>query len=272
SFSGNTMEVGERNIVDYGNAISDLNPADIENVSILKGAGAAALYGSRAGNGVVLITTKKGEKDQKMKVAVNTSTVFDRPYKYLDMHNSFATGVSPFTEEQWKGMTGGPLVIEEGSAARMGPQLNIGQNAVQWNSPLDEDGNPIPIPLVSHPDNVANFVQTGVTNTNNVAISGGAGNSAYRVSYTNMNNRGIIPGSDLYRNSLNVSGSYEVNPKLNFSTNIIIGRSNSNSMPSNERGTNPLQWAYAVSSHIDIMDLKDYWEEGQTDIQQRQVP
>lgn len=272
SLSGNTQEMGSRNVVDYGNAISDINPADIESVSILKGAGAAALYGSRAGNGVVLITTKAGKKNQGMKVSVNTSTVFDRPYEYLKMHSLFATGVTPFTSAQWEQLTGGPLVIDEGSAGRLGPQLDIGQVAVQWNSPLDSDGNPIAIPLVSHPNNVANFVQTGITNTNNIAISGGAGSSAYRVSYTNMNNRGIVPNSDMFRNSLNVSGSYEINPKLNFSTNINVGRSNSNSIPATNRGTNPLQWAYGTSSHVDIRDLKDYWEDGQEGIQQYQVP
>lgn len=272
SLGGNTNEVGSRNVVDYGNAISDINPADIENVSILKGANAAALYGSRAGNGVVLITTKTGQKNQGMKVSVNTSTVFDRPYEYLKMHNKFATGVSPFTEDVWMQLTGGPLVIDEGSAARLGPQLDIGQEAIMWNSPLDSEGNPIPVPLESHPDNVANFVQTGITNTNNIAISGGAGNSAYRVSYTNMNNRGIVPNSDMFRNSLNVSGSYEINPKLNFSTNINIGRSKSNSIPATNRGTNPLEWAYKVGSHLDIRDLENYWEEGQVDIQQRNVP
>ena len=272
SFSGNTRQVGDRNVVDYGNAISDLNPADIANVSILKGASAAALYGSRAGNGVVLITTKTGRQNQPMRVSVNTSAVFDMPYKFPSQHNKFATGDIPFTSEQWENQFGGPLVIEEGGSYRMGPQLDIGQTAVQWNSPLDENGNPIPLPLVSHPDNFKNFVQTGITNTNNIAISGGGENSSFRVSYTNMNNRGIVPNSDMFRNSLNVSGSYTVSPKLTFSTNVNVGRSNSNSVPANNRGTNPLEWAYKVSSHVDIMDLRDYWEEGKVDIQQRNVP
>ncbi len=272
SLSGNSNQFGDRNVVDYGNAISDLNASDIENVSVLKGASAAALYGSRAGNGVVLITTKSGDYNQDIQVSVNTSTVFDRPYEFLKMHNTFATGVTPFTEEQWQELTGGPLVIEEGSAARLGPQLDIGQEAIQWNSPLDENGNPIPIPLVSHPDNVKNFVQTGITNTNNFAISGGTERSNFRVSYTNMNNRGIIPNSDMYRNSLNLNGGYKVSDKLSFKTNVNVGRANSNNIPSSNRGTNPLQAAYEVSRHIDIDDLKDYWAPGQEGIQQLAVP
>ncbi|UBM57184.1 SusC/RagA family TonB-linked outer membrane protein [Marinilongibacter aquaticus] len=270
SFAGNASQIGDRNVVDYGNAISDLNAADIANVSILKGAGASALYGSRAGNGVVVITTKKGQKNQKMKVSLNSSVVFDQPYRFLKFHSRFATGVTPFTEAQWKQLTGGPLIIDEGSAARLGPELDIGQYAVQWNSPLDENGNPIPTPLVSHPNNVQNFVRTGVTNTNNVSISGGNASSTFRASYTNMNNSGIVPGSDYFRNTLNLSGKYDVSKKLSFSTNVNIGRSNSNNVPANNRGANPLEWAYKVSPHIDILDLKDYWEV--KDIQQKQVP
>ncbi|SMO50662.1 SusC/RagA family TonB-linked outer membrane protein [Fodinibius sediminis] len=272
SLSGNSNQFGDRNVVDYGNAISDLNASDIESVSVLKGASAAALYGSRAGNGVVLITTKSGDRNQDMLVSISTSTVFDRPYEYLKMHNTFATGVTPFTEAQWQELTGGPLIIDEGSAARLGPQLDIGQKAVQWNSPMDENGDPVPTSLVSHPDNIENFVQTGITNTNNMAISGGTDNSAFRVSYTNMNNRGIIPGSDLFRNSLNVNGTYFVSPSLSFNTNVNVGRTNSNNIPANNRGTNPLQAAYEVSSHINILDYKDYWVEGQEGIQQVAVP
>lgn len=272
SLSGNANQFGDRNVADYGNAISDLNASDIQEVSVLKGASAAALYGSRAGNGVVLITTKSGRKNQGMQVSVNTSTVVDRPYKFLKMHSTFATGVTPFTEEEWLAFTGGPLTIDEGSSARLGPQLDIGQKAIQWNSPLDENGDPIPTELVSYPNNMKNFVQNGITNTNNLAISGGSGNTSFRVSYTNMNNRGIVPNSDLFRNTLNVSGSYDYSPNLSFSTDINIGRSNSNNVPANNRGTNPLQAALEISPHINILDLQDYWVEGQEGVQQRSLP
>ena len=88
----NVSEVGTDNKVDYGNALSSINPDDIENVSILKGPSAAALYGSRAGNGVVLITTKSGSKVKKMTVTVSSNTVFDKPYKYLKWQTQFGSG------------------------------------------------------------------------------------------------------------------------------------------------------------------------------------
>ena len=88
----NISQVGNDNRVDFGNSISGLNPDDIENVSVLKGPSAAALYGSRAGNGVVLITTKSGSKSKKMTVSVFSNTVFDEPYKYLKWQTKFGPG------------------------------------------------------------------------------------------------------------------------------------------------------------------------------------
>ena len=90
----NVSQIGNDNRVDYGNAISDINPEDVENISILKGPSAAALYGSRAGNGVVLITTKSGSKSQKMTVSVTSNTVFDQPYRYLKMGQKICNGYS----------------------------------------------------------------------------------------------------------------------------------------------------------------------------------
>ena len=263
----NVSQVGNDNRVDYGNAISSLNPDDIESVSILKGPSAAALYGSRAGNGVVLITTKSGASVNKMTVSVSSNTVFDMPYKYLDMHTKFATGVFPFTPE-FNPFQGGILVIEEGSAGGIGPELDKGYKAIQWNSPLDENGNPIPTELKSYPNNVKNFVETGITTTNGISIANNTEKMNYRLSYSNMTNRGIIPNTDLSRNSLNMSSTLKLHPDFSISTNIDFSRNGSNNRPATNRGANPMQWAYGVSPHINILDLKNYWVEGKENIEQ----
>ncbi|SOE21072.1 TonB-linked outer membrane protein, SusC/RagA family [Spirosomataceae bacterium TFI 002] len=264
----NVTELGKDNKVDYGNAISDLNTDNIESISVLKGPSAAALYGSRAGNGVVIITTKNGSNSKKMTVNLTTNTVFDNPYKFLNMHSKFATGILPFTPDN-NPYPGGVLYIDEGSAGGVGPELDKGYNAIQWNSPRDANGNPIPSPLVSHPNNVKNFVQTGITTTNGVSIANSNDAISYRISYSNMINRGIIPNSDLFKNSLAVNTSMKLSNKLRLSTAIDLSRNNSNNRPANERGTNPLQWAYAVSPHIDILEMKDYWMSGQEGLQQK---
>ena len=264
----NVSQIGGDNRVDYGNAISDLNPDNVESVSILKGPSAAALYGSRAGNGVVIITTKNGSKNKKMTVNVTTNTVFDKPYRFLDMHSKFATGILPFTPDN-NPYPGGVIQIEEGSAGGVGPELDKGYKAVQWNSPLDASGNPIATELKSYPNNVKNFVQTGITTTNGVSIANSTDLMSYRIAYSNMTNKGIIPNSDLFKNSLAVGTSLALSPKLKLSSNIDFSRNNSNNRPASERGSNPLQWAYAVSPHINILDLKDYWVPGQEGLMQK---
>ncbi|WP_373330783.1 SusC/RagA family TonB-linked outer membrane protein [Salmonirosea aquatica] len=264
----NVSQIGSDNRVDYGNAISDLNPDDVESVSILKGPSAAALYGSRAGNGVVLITTKNGSKAKKMTVNISSNTVFEKPYKFLDFHSKFATGVLPFTPDN-NPYPGGVLMIDEGSAGGSGPELDRGYKAIQWNSPKDASGKPIPTELVSHPNNVRNFVQTGITTTNGVSISNSNDVISYRLSYSNLQNKGIIPNSDLFKNSLALNSTLKLSNKLQLSTMVDVSRNNSNNRPAGNRGTNPMQWAYAVSPHIDILELKDYWIPGQEGIQQR---
>lgn len=268
----NISQVGNDNRVDFGNSISNLNPDDIENVSVLKGPSAAALYGSRAGNGVVLITTKNGSKAKKMTISVNTSTVFDKPYKFLKWQTKFGPGQFSAIPVS---VTGNPLsnafgrLIQEEVGATYGAELDKGYSEVQWNSPLDANGKPIAMPLVSHLNNVKNFVQTGITTTNGISVANSSDTYSYRLSYSNMRNRGIIPNSDLFRNTLNLNTSVKVNEKLRLSNTIDFSRSNSNNRPSGNRGTNPLQWAYNVSPHIDILELKDYWLPGQEGLQQR---
>lgn len=263
----NIGQVGNDNRVDYGNAIADINPENIESMTVLKGPSAAALYGSRAGNGVVIITTKNGGNAKKVTVNVTSNTVFDVPFKYLKMHSKFATGVLPFTPDN-NPYPGGVLQIDEASAGGVGPQLDMGYNAIQWNSPLDANGDPIATPLTSHPNNVKNFVQTGITTTNGVSVANNSQMGTYRLSYSNMSSRGLVPGSDLFKNTLDLNTSVNVHKNLKISTNLDFTRNNSNNRPSSNRGTNPLQWAYAVSPHIDIRDMKDYWVKGQEGIQQ----
>lgn len=268
----NISQVGNDNRVDFGNSISGLNPDDIENVSVLKGPSAAALYGSRAGNGVVLITTKSGSKSKKMTVSVFSNTVFDEPYKYLKWQTKFGPGQFSAIPVS---ITNNPLsnafgkLIQEEIGATYGAELDKGYSEVQWNSPLDANGKRVPTPLVSYKNNVANFVQTGITSTNGVSFANASDTYSYRMSYSNMQNRGIIPNSDLFRNTFNLNTSLKINRRMTLSNNLDVSRSSSNNRPAGNRGSNPLEWAYNVSPHINILDLKDYWMPGQEGLQQR---
>ncbi|HYH57110.1 MAG TPA: SusC/RagA family TonB-linked outer membrane protein, partial [Anseongella sp.] len=252
---GNVVERGSGNKVDYGNPISDINPDDIASISVLKGPSAAALYGSRAGNGVILITTKSGAKGEGLGVNFSSSNVFEVPYRFLDLHYKYANGERPF-------------LLDEASAYWGGIPLDQGHTAVQWNSPLDENGNPIPTELKSYPDNMKNFLETGITSTNNLSVSGSTEKSTFRLSYSNMTHNGLIPNSDLHRNNLSANGSFNILENLSVSSNINFTRSNSKSRPStSERTGNPLQHVYDWP-HVDIRELKNYWMLGQENIQQ----
>ena len=262
----NVTQFGNDNRVDYGNAISDLNPDDIESVSVLKGPSAAALYGSRAGNGVVLITTKSGKGAKGVTVNITSNTVIDRPYKYFPTQKHFASGYFSFTPENYPGSV---MTVDPAQGAGAGIETDKGYFAIQWHSPLDANGNKVPIELVSYPDNFANFVQNGITTTNGASISSNSDVVHYRLGFTNMSSKGIVPNSDLFRNNLSFAGSVKAHEKLTISTNININRSWSNNRPSSNRGTNPLEWAAKVPLNINILDLEDYWEPGQEGVQQR---
>ncbi len=252
----NLRSMGDRNNVDYGNAISDINPDDVESVSVLKGPSAAALYGSRAGNGVILITTKSGKKGKGLGVSFSTSNVFETPYRYLDLHYKYGNGDRNAR-------------LDETSAYWGGPELDKGLTAVQWNSPLDASGNKIPTELKSYKNNMKNFLQTGITSTNNIAISGSNDKTTYRVSYNMMTNKGLIPNSDLNRHSLSAAATYDITNKVKLTTNLNFVRSQSDNRPSTaNRGANPLEAVYQWS-HVDIRELKDYWLPGNEQIKQR---
>src|SRR5690554_690540 len=270
----NVTQIGSDNRVDYGNAISGLNPEDIAEVTILKGPSAAALYGSRAGNGVVLITTKAGDKVNRMSVNITSNTVFDVPFKFLKWQTEYGSGQFSAIPPD---ISGTPLsnpfgnLVEENVGATFGAELDRGYFTVQWNSPIGEDGKPIPTELVSYPDNVRNFVQTGVSTSNGFSVANNTENINYRMSYSNMQNKGIIPNSDLFRNTLNLSSGLKLHDRLRLSTNVDFSRNNSNNRPAGERGTNPLQWAYNTSPHVNILEMKDYWMPGQEGLQQKTV-
>lgn len=254
----NIQERGDGNQVDYGNAISDINPDDIESISVLKGPSAAALYGTRAGNGVVIITTKSGAKSKNLGLSFSTSNVFEQATRLLDFHYKFANGNREGS-------------FDEGSAYWGGPQLDVGNKAVQWNSPLDENGNPIPTELRSYPNAMKDFMQMGITSTNNLAIDGGNDKGNFRVSYSNMLHKGMIPDSDLYRNGLATSVSYKILDKLTFSSNVNYTNSLSNNRPSTgDRRANPLEAVYA-SPYVNYEEMKDIWVEGLENIQQKRT-
>ncbi len=247
---------GSDNNVDYGNSIADLDPESIENVTILKGPSAAALYGTRAGNGVVLITTKKA-KGEGMKVSVTSNTVFDIPSHFLDVQSQFSSGFFSYRPENVGGGILPPISASDGTGA--GPETDKGYWAVQWDAPLDANGVAIPTEVVSYPNNINNFINDyAYTTTNGASISNSNASTNYRLGVTNMTHSGLVPNSDLHKNGLTLSASSKVRDNLTISTDLNFSNSWANNRPASNRGANPLQWAYSTPANIDILKLRDY--------------
>ncbi|MET6998010.1 SusC/RagA family TonB-linked outer membrane protein [Chitinophaga defluvii] len=242
-------------VVDYGSPMSDINPDDVETVTVLKGASAAALYGSRAAYGVILITTKTGAKAKKgLGVSVNSSIMVDQAWIYPNFQNEFGAGDRAGSDE----------TISESS---WGPRLNIGTKHIQWDSPLDGNGNPIPTDWVAYPNRHKDFFKPGFTLTNNVAVTGNNDQGNFRLSYTNLTNEGIVPNTDLKRNTINLAAGYKLNKNVRISTNVSYIGNGSDNRPAVNRGS-AANIVYTTTPNIDINKLKNYWLPGQVGVQQ----
>ena len=263
----NVTEMARDTKVDYGNAISDINPEDIESISVLKGPSAAALYGSRAGNGVVLITTKSGKKSNGVGVTITSNTVFEKPFKYLQKHNVMANGRRPYTQDNRPNNGLDYYSVPAGDSYWVGPELDKGMMAYQWPY-FNENGDLTARPLTSHPDNAKEFFQTGFTTTNGVSLTDATDKINYRLSYNNMTSKGIIPNSDLHRNTIGLNSTFKITDKLSLSSSINFNSSGADNRPAGNRGANPMQYLYDLNPHLDIEDVKNYWVEGQEGLQQ----
>jgi TonB-linked SusC/RagA family outer membrane protein len=248
----NVRQMGNDNQIDYGNAISDLNADDIAEMIVLKGPSAAALYGTRAGNGVILITTKSGKNAKSLGVTVSSNTLFETATELLDFHYKYANGQRNH-------------VLSEGSAYWGGPNLDAGIIANQWG--LTEAAE-----LKSYPNNMKDFLNTGITTNNNIALNGGNDRGSFRISYNNMTLKGMIPDHDRFNNSLKTNIDYKILNNLTFTSSVTYANTHSNNIPSTgDRNNNPLEAVYSVS-HIPVERMKEYWKPGMEGIQQNTLP
>lgn len=214
---------------DVGNMIQDINPDDIENISVLKGPSAAALYGSRAANGVILITTKRASKGEKVAITVNTGLDFENIVRLPKRQQLYGQGYS--TNFQTQNINGKDYkIVDYASDESWGPRLD-GTPVLQWYNlnPEDEANYLNPSPWLYPKNDVSYFFKTGVANTNNFSIAGNSGNTNYRFSYTNKNVTGTVPNSSLDRNTFNFSGGTQlgkikVTSNFNYIRNSSIGR------------------------------------------------
>ncbi len=192
---------------DVGNTIQDLNPDDIESVNVLKGPAAAALYGTRAANGVIVITTKKGREGKGLDVTINSGLELERVVRLPERQHLYGGGkANNFQTATINGKTYN--LVDYGMDESWGPRLD-GTPVLHWYN-LDPEFSADylnPQPWVYPKHDATDFFRTGIATTNNVAVSGGNDKQTFRLSYTNKSVRGTAPHSKLHRNTLNFSGS-----------------------------------------------------------------
>lgn len=216
--------------VDYGNAVADLNPDDIESINVLKGAAATALYGSRAANGAIIVTTKTGKERNGLGITISSSVSIgsiDRE-TFPQWQDEYGGGYGPVNGPNgdsyfnWEDIDGdgnldrvAPFTEYGGWGAPYDPDLLV----YQWNSvyPESPDYNTA-TPWVK-PDNgpLELFNKSPITLNNNISFSGNSENSTYRLNYSNYSQEGIIPKSKLDRHNFSLNSSFKLSDKLEIS-------------------------------------------------------
>jgi len=263
--------------VDFGNGASFLNPDDIETLTVLKGGAATALYGSRAANGVIVITTKSGKGSTGIGVEINSNTTFENVLRLPEYQNVYGQGNGNGGDFAFVNGAGGGLT--DGTDESWGPAFT-GQLYPQFNSPRTLNGQPIPFrggdlnapagsvitptPWLNDRDGVKDFFQTGVTLTNNVALVGSNKNGDFRLSYTGLNQTGTVPNTDLQRNTVSFGGGYNLSDKFSARAFVSYIKSESDNRPSISYGTENIMYLFNcwLPRSVSMEDLKDYWMPG----------
>jgi TonB-linked SusC/RagA family outer membrane protein len=202
---------------DFGDALSTINPDDIETINVLKGVAGSALYGYRGGNGVILITTKSGGSSKGMGVEINNNTMFtnvidERDFQY--QYGQGSNGIKPTTVE----------AAQNTSTSSWGPKID-GSNVV------DILGNTVP--YVAHSDNFKRFYKTGINNQSTLSLSGRNTNGNFRLGVTNVNTTEVVPHAGTEQQGLNFNSNYNLTDKLHLSFSASYMHEKVNNRPWN---------------------------------------
>ncbi|MDY8137664.1 SusC/RagA family TonB-linked outer membrane protein [Aquimarina sp. 2201CG5-10] len=211
---------------DYGNAASDINPEDIESINVLKGAAASALYGSRAANGVIMITTKKGDKSKGMGVTLNSGITFGSIDKstFAKYQTQYGAGYGPYygpNEDSYLDLVDidgdgnldfvTPLTEDASYGQAFDPNILV----YQWDAFDPDSPNYLTAtPWVNAKNGPISFFETPVTITNSISVDQGFDQGAFRLNYTQFDQSGLMPNSSIKRHNFSMNGSFNLNEKL----------------------------------------------------------
>lgn len=238
--------------LNWGNAAMDLDPNSVASITVLKGPNAAALYGSRAANGAILITTKSGLGASQGQVTVSQHVSFEDPLVLPRFQNEFGQGV--YADFEWVDGAGGGTNDEVDES--WGPPLDQGLMIPQYNSPVI-NGVRQATPWVSHPGNVDHYFQGGHTLTTNAAFAKAGESYNLRFSASRFDQEGFIPGFNMDRLTLGLNGGIDVTDRLRAATSVQYINQNGHGRPGiGYGGTNPLSQMIWFGRQVDIADLE----------------
>jgi TonB-linked SusC/RagA family outer membrane protein len=276
--------------VDYGNGAGFLNPNDMESVTILKGANAAALYGIRGSNGVIAITTKSGKNTRGIGVSVNTSFLVEEPLRLPRFQDRYGQGL----EGQFTFVDGNGSGLNDGVEESWGPSFRAVQfpqfdskttnnrrggdvgnliaaiAPVNLDSQLAERGAIDSSAWMAYPRNSREFYKTGLTQSYQFAVAGSNERGDFRLSHNYASQRGIVPNTSLERNSLSLNGGYKIGNQMKAGAIFHYLRSNSANRPSLNEGTENVQ--FVLNGHlppsVNVESLMNYWQAGRRNFNQ----
>lgn len=256
--------------IDYGNGISDLNPDDIASVSVLKGPAAAALYGSRAANGAIVITTKSGKTSKGLGITVSSSVTFEQAGYFPDFQTEYGNG-SDMGAGEYSLWELSPEMAPDGVAVprrysryTFGEKFDAGKLRYLYRSKNWETGEFTKLPWQYQDDWYTGLFRTGLTTSNSITLSGGNGKgTSTRFSVTDHNNDWILPNTGFNKKTISLAFNTPISEKIKFNTKVNYYLQSSDNMPGGGySASNPmyaLVWGFNVNS---IDDWKDEYFDG----------
>lgn len=269
--TGYSSHLSADNPVDFGSSLSDLNPDDIEKVTVLKGAGATALYGSRAAGGAILITTKSGSKKERgMGVTYNTNVSIDRVNRWPDYQYEYGEGRTDQYYSYGNSADGPNTGTTVAAGRAFGPKFD-GQLYFQYD-PNTPDGMPTErTPWVADKNYIKDFFRTGLTISNSIAIEGGNDRGTARLSFTHMKNQWILPNTGYERINASLSVSQKVSNRLKINGKVNYTNKKSDNLPGAGYNNQSMMYFLIIGTAPNIRPewFKPYWQPGLENVKQR---